>query len=93
MLNGFKKWFIFSLFILIFLEYTYARGPSDYCNNIESPPAYFVIIDQNRIPHFYKNTEFTQTLAHLSSVNQNLLVNIVDGTASYGTSGKELNID
>jgi len=39
------------------------------------------------------NTKYTQILANPSSANQNLLVNIVDGTASYGTSGKELNID
>jgi len=35
------------LFTLIFVEYTSARCPHDYCKNIESPPEKYISYNEN----------------------------------------------
>jgi len=64
----------------IFLEYTYARDPWEYCNNIESPPAYLVSFDKNGIPQFKVNTMYNTILVHPFTVNE--FFNVIDESAS-----------
>jgi len=35
------------MYILFFVEYTYARSPLFYCNHKESPPPYLVELNQD----------------------------------------------
>jgi len=35
------------LFNFFFVEYTYARSPHDYCNNIDSPPERIIFLNEN----------------------------------------------
>jgi len=34
------------LFNYLFVEYTYARSPYEYCNNIESPPEKIIFLNE-----------------------------------------------
>lgn len=68
----------------------------DYCNGIESPPAYLFSFDKNLIPQFDVNIMYTPKLVHPYSTNQTELVNIIaeiESSSSVHNNGKELNID
>lgn len=69
------------IYLLFFLEYTYARSPFEYCNNIESPPPYLIFLDKNGTFQFLLNLEYNQSPAHPSSVNEDNHFNIIKETA------------
>jgi len=79
---------------MFFEENTHARGPWDYCNNINSPPAYLLYVDQYGTGHFYTNPKHNFILEEIPSVSQDEIFDIVEKTASSSTSdkGKGLNI-
>jgi len=81
--------------ILFPVGFTYARGPLEYCNSIESPPLYLISFDQYGMPEFYLNTDHNQTQAHLSNEHQNEVTNFLDHIAYSSTAdrGIGLNID
>jgi len=81
------------LFILFFIGYTYAKSPSDYCNNIESPPPYLYFVDKNGKLELYLNSEYNQSLAPPSSVNQEEFLSIIDETASISDIDKDEVLD
>jgi len=70
------------IFIWFFLDYTYARNPSNYCNNIITPPAQFIQIYENGSERLYENQDFNKTFDQLPSISQDYLFDIVDQTAS-----------
>jgi len=67
----------------------------EYCNNIETTPLHLISFDQHGMPEFSLNTKHNQTLAHLSTENQNEVINFFDHIAYSSTAdrGKGLNID
>jgi len=69
---------IYILIYFLFIEYTNARSPMDYCNNIESPPQYLINVDRNGMFQFLKNFEYNQTFADVPSVNQDTLFNTIE---------------
>jgi len=62
------------LFILYFVEYTSARGPSDYCNNIESPSPYAINLNEIGNSDIRVNSKFIQSLVPPPVVNKNGLI-------------------
>lgn len=76
------------LFYFIFVEFTSARNPSDYCNHIESPPAYLINLTSIDKFEFQENAENSVTLADLPFVSQNDTFNIVEQTASSSVVDK-----
>jgi len=67
----------------------------DYCNNIDSPPAYFIHIYQNGSSQLYENLERSFTLEEIPSVSQDKIFNIVEQSAPSSAldKGKGLYID
>jgi len=49
-----------NLFIFYFVEYTSARSPHEYCNNIGSPPEKIISLNENRIWEEIENPNFVQ---------------------------------
>jgi len=78
-----------------YVENTYARGPSDYCNNINSPPAHFIEIYENGSTQLVECQEYNITLDQLPHVSQDEIFDIVDQTTSSSAldKGKGLYID
>jgi len=70
------------LFLLIFVEYTDARSPLDYCNNIESPPAYITYFKGFNKFELHPYSENTMTLAEIPSISQDEIFDIVELIAS-----------
>jgi len=66
----------------LFIEYTEARSPLDYCNKIKSPPPYLLLFDKNGNSKAYLNSKYEQTFVDPLPVNQENSINLVDETAS-----------
>jgi len=79
---------ILFLFILFFVEYTSARSPSDYCNNIASPPEYKICFKGIGMFELSENFENTITLSEIPSVSQDEIFNIVERTNSLSDADK-----
>jgi len=88
---------MFNIHVIYFfsIEYTYARSPLDYCNNIQSPPQYLLDIDEKGMFKLIMNLEYDQSFSHPSFVNQVDHPNIVNEMASSSVveNGKQLNIN
>jgi len=44
--------------IVFFIDYTYARGPWIYCNEQESSPEYFIVVNKHGSTTIYPNQQF-----------------------------------
>lgn len=53
---------------MFFIEYTFARNPSEFCNSIVSPPENFIILNENKMFKEVVNPQYNQSIPR---VNQN----------------------
>jgi len=65
--------FVIHLFHFFFIEYTYARSPHEYCNNIESPPEKVIFLNEygqlqeTENPHYYQLLPSVHQKTHFHS--------------------------
>jgi len=78
--------FIYAFFF--FLDYTYVRIPSNYCNDINSSPKYFIKIYENGSSQLSKNLQYNITLDQQPFVSQDDIFDIVDQTTSSSALDK-----
>jgi len=76
----------------LLIDFTYARSPSDFCNDIKSPPPFLVVFNQDGTYEFHKNLQYNQSSEHQTTPTY---FNFIEQPASSSCAGdgKELNVD